>query len=93
MRIEEFSNCLKRRRIGGMTLTFMEEDQLEFNRSQLLDVENRVAIHNEQFKQVEAWLIHDDVIAGMDKGTSARCYAKRGKKSFYASRSQTTIIK
>ena len=44
----------------------------------------KVAIHNEQFKQVEAWLIHDDVIAalGMDKVLECTLLCEKEKNRF-----------
>ena len=68
--IEEFFQLLEKANRWDDLNFYMEEDQLEFpTEGSYWLWKIKVAIHNEQFKQVEAWLIHDDVIAalGMDK--------------------------
>ncbi len=53
---------------------------------------NQVAIHNEQFKQVEAWLIHDDVIAALGMDKNSRVYCCEGKKNLVLLKQSKLIL-
>ena len=83
--IEEFFQLLEKANRWDDLNFYMEEDQLEFpTEASYWLWKIKVAIHNEQFKQVEAWLIHDDVIAalGMDKVLECTLLCEKEKNRF-----------
>ncbi len=68
--IEEFFQLLEKANRWDDLTYYIEEDQLKLpSESSYWMWKIKVAIQNEQFKQVEAWLVHENVIAalGMDK--------------------------
>ena len=64
---------------------YIEEDQLKLpSESSYWMWKMKVAIQNEQFKQVEAWLVHENVIAalGMDKVLECTLLCEKEKNRF-----------
>ena len=64
---------------------YIEEDQLKLpSESSYWMWKIKVAIQNEQFKQVEAWLVHENVIAalGMDKVLECTLLCEKEKNRF-----------
>ena len=83
--IEEFFQLLEKANRWDDLTYYIEEDQLKLpSVSSYWMWKIKVAIHNEQFKQVEAWLIHEDVIAalGMDKVLECTFLCEKEKNRF-----------
>ncbi len=83
--IEAFYQLLEKANRWDDLTYYIEEDQLKLpTEASYWMWKIKVAIHNEQFKQVEAWLIHDDVIAalGMDKVLECTLLCEKEKNRF-----------
>ena len=83
--IEAFYQLLEKANRWDDLTYYIEEDQLKLpTEASYWMWKIKVAIHNEQFKQVEAWLIHDDVIAalGMDKILECTLLCEKEKNRF-----------
>lgn len=83
--IEEFFQLLEKANRWDDLTYYIEEDQLKLpTESSYWMWKIKVAIHNEQFKQVEAWLVHEDVIAalGMDKVLECTLLCEKEKNRF-----------
>ena len=83
--IEEFFQLLEKANRWDDLTYYIEEDQLKLpSESSYWMRKMKVAIHNEQFKQVEAWLMHEDVIAalGMDKVLECTLLCEKEKNRF-----------
>ena len=83
--IEEFFQLLEKANRWDDLNFYMEEDQLEFpTEASYWLWKIKVAIQNEQFKQVEAWLVHENVIAalGMDKVLECTLLCEKEKNRF-----------
>ena len=83
--IEEFFQLLEKANRWDDLTYYIQEDQLKLpSVSSYWMWKIKVAIHNEQFKQVEAWLIHEDVIAalGMDKVLECTFLCEKEKNRF-----------
>lgn len=83
--IEEFFQLLEKANRWDDLTYYIEEDQLKLpTESSYWMWKIKVAIHNEQFKQVETWLVHEDVIAalGMDKVLECTLLCEKEKNRF-----------
>lgn len=83
--IEAFYQLLEKANRWDDLTYYIEEDQLKLpTESSYWMWKIKVAIHNEQFKQVEAWLIHEDVIAalGMEKVLECTLLCEKEKNRF-----------
>ena len=83
--IEEFFQLLEKANRWDDLTYYIEEDQLKLpSESSYWMWKIKVAIHNEQFQQVEAWLVHEDVIAslGMDKVLECTLLCEKEKNRF-----------
>ena len=83
--IEAFYQLLEKANRWDDLTYYIEEDQLKLpTESSYWMWKIKVAIHNEQFKQVEAWLIHENVIAalGMDKVLECTLLCEKEKNRF-----------
>lgn len=83
--IEEFFQLLEKANRWDDLNFYMEEDQLEFpTEASYWLWKIKVAIQNEQFKQVEAWLVHENVVAalGMDKLLECTLLCEKEKNRF-----------
>ena len=83
--IEEFFQLLKKANRWDDLTYYIEEDQLKLpSESSYWMWKIKVAIQNEQFKQVEAWLVHENVIAalGMDKVLECTLLCEKEKNRF-----------
>ena len=83
--IEEFFQLLEKANRWDDLTYYIEEDQLKLpSESSYWMWKIKVAIQNEQFKQVEAWLVHENVIAtlGMDKVLECTLLCEKEKNRF-----------
>lgn len=83
--IEAFYQLLEKANRWDDLTYYIEEDQLKLPTEDSYWMwKIKVAIHNEQFKQVEAWLIHENVIAalGMDKVLECTLLCEKEKNRF-----------
>ena len=83
--IEAFYQLLEKANRWDDLTYYIEEDQLKLpTESSYWMWKIKVAIHNEQFKQVEAWLINENVIAalGMDKVIECTLLCEKEKNRF-----------
>ena len=83
--IEVFYQLLEKANRWDDLTYYIEEDQLKLpTESSYWMWKIKVAIHNEQFKQVEAWLINENVIAalGMDKVIECTLLCEKEKNRF-----------
>ena len=83
--IEEFFQLLEKANRWDDLTYYIEEDQLKLpSESSYWMWKMKVAIQNEQFKQVEAWLVHENVIAalGMDKVLECTLLCEKEKNRF-----------
>ena len=83
--IEVFYQLLEKANRWDDLTYYIEEDQLKLpSESSYWMWKMKVAIHNEQFKQVEAWLINENVIAalGMDKVLECTLLCEKEKNRF-----------
>ena len=83
--IEEFFQLLEKANRWDDLTYYIEEDQLKLpSESSYWMWKIKVAIQNEQFKQVEAWLGHENVIAalGMDKVLECTLLCEKEKNRF-----------
>ena len=83
--IEVFYQLLEKANRWDDLTYYIEEDQLKLPTEDSYWMwKIKVAIHNEQFKQVEAWLIHENVIAalGMDKVLECTLLCEKEKNRF-----------
>ncbi len=83
--IEVFYQLLEKANRWDDLTYYIEEDQLKLpTESSYWMWKIKVAIHNEQFKQVEAWLINENVIAalGMDKVLECTLLCEKEKNRF-----------
>ena len=83
--IEVFYQLLEKANRWDDLTYYIEEDQLKLPTEDSYWMwKIKVAIHNEQFKQVEAWLINENVIAalGMDKVLECTLLCEKEKNRF-----------
>lgn len=83
--IEEFFQLLEKANRWDDLTYYIEEDQLKLpSESSYWMWKIKVAIQNEQFKQVEAWLVHENVVAalGMDKVLECTLLCEKEKNRF-----------
>lgn len=83
--IEEFFQLLEKANRWDDLTYYIEEDQLKLpSESSYCMWKIKVAIQNEQFKQVEAWLVHENVVAalGMDKVLECTLLCEKEKNRF-----------
>ena len=83
--IEEFFQLLEQANRWDDLTYYIEEDQLKLpSESSYWMWKIKVAIQNEQFKQVEAWLVHENVVAalGMDKVLECTLLCEKEKNRF-----------
>ena len=83
--IEEFFQLLEKANRWDDLTYYIEEDQLKLpSESSYWMWKMKVAIHNKQFKQVETWLIHEDVIPalGMEKVLECTLLCEKEKNRF-----------
>lgn len=83
--IEEFFQLLEKANRWDDLTYYIEEDQLKLpSESSYWMWKIKVAIHNEQFKQVEAWLVHEEVMAalGVDKVLECTLLCEKEKNRF-----------
>ena len=83
--IEAFYQLLEKANRWDDLTYYIEEDQLKLPTEDSYWMwKIKVAIHNEQFKQVEAWLINENVIAalGMDKVIECTLLCEKEKNRF-----------
>ena len=83
--IEEFFQLLEKANRWDDLTYYIEEDQLKLpSESSYWMWKIKVAIQNEQFKQVEAWLVHENVIAalGMYKVLECTLLCEKEKNRF-----------
>ena len=83
--IEEFFQLLEKANRWDDLTYYIEEDQLKLpTEASYWMWKIKVAIQNEQFKQVEAWLVHENVIAalGMDKVLECTLLCEKEKNRF-----------
>lgn len=83
--IEAFYQLLEKANRWDDLTYYIEEDQLKLPTEDSYWMwKIKVAIHNEQFKQVEAWLINENVIAalGMDKVLECTLLCEKEKNRF-----------
>ena len=83
--IEAFYQLLEKANRWDDLTYYIEEDQLKLpSESSYWMWKIKVAIQNEQFKQVEAWLVHENVIAalGMDKVLECTLLCEKEKNRF-----------
>ena len=83
--IEEFFQLLEKANRWDELTYYIEEDQLKLpSESSYWMWKIKVAIQNEQFKQVEAWLVHENVVAalGMDKVLECTLLCEKEKNRF-----------
>ena len=83
--IEVFYQLLEKANRWDDLTYYIEEDQLKLPTEDSYWMwKIKVAIHNEQFKQVEAWLINENVIAalGMDKVIECTLLCEKEKNRF-----------
>ena len=83
--IEEFFQLLEKANRWDDLTYYIEEDQLKLpSESSYWMWKIKVAIQNEQFKQVEAWLVRENVIAalGMDKVLECTLLCEKEKNRF-----------
>lgn len=83
--IEEFFQLLEKANRWDDLTYYIEEDQLKLpSESSYWMWKIKVAIQIEQFKQVEAWLVHENVIAalGMDKVLECTLLCEKEKNRF-----------
>ena len=83
--IEEFFQLLEKANRWDDLTYYIEEDQLKLpSESSYWMWKIKVVIQNEQFKQVEAWLVHENVIAalGMDKVLECTLLCEKEKNRF-----------
>lgn len=83
--IEEFFQLLEKANRWDDLTYYIEEEQLKLpSESSYWMWKIKVAIQNEQFKQVEAWLVHENVIAalGMDKVLECTLLCEKEKNRF-----------
>ena len=84
-KIEEFFQLLEKANRWDDLTYYIEEDQLKLpSESSYWMWKIKVAIQNEQFKQVEAWLVHENVVAalGMDKVLECTLLCEKEKNRF-----------
>lgn len=83
--IEAFYQLLEKANRWDDLTYYIEEDQLKLpTEASYWMWKIKVAIQNEQFKQVEAWLVHENVIAalGMDKVLECTLLCEKEKNRF-----------
>ena len=83
--IEVFYQLLEKANRWDDLTYYIEEDQLKLPTEDSYWMwKIKVAIQNEQFKQVEAWLVHENVIAalGMDKVLECTLLCEKEKNRF-----------
>ena len=83
--IEAFYQLLEKANRWDDLTYYIEEDQLKLPTEDSYWMwKIKVAIHNEQFKQVEAWLVHENVVAalGMDKVLECTLLCEKEKNRF-----------
>ena len=83
--IEEFFQLLEKADRWDDLTYYIEEDQLKLpSESSYWMWKIKVAIQNEQFKQVEAWLVNENVVAalGMDKVLECTLLCEKEKNRF-----------
>ena len=83
--IEAFYQLLEKANRWDDLTYYIEEDQLKLpTEASYWMWKIKVAIHNEQFKQVEAWLVHEEVMAtlGMDKVLECTLLCEKEKNRF-----------
>lgn len=83
--IEAFYQLLEKANRWDDLTYYIEEDQLKLpTEASYWMWKIKVAIQNEQFKQVEAWLVHENVIAalGMDKILECTLLCEKEKNRF-----------
>ena len=83
--IEAFYQLLEKANRWDDLTYYIEEDQLKLpSESSYWMWKIKVAIQNEQFKQVEAWLVHENVVAalGMDKVLECTLLCEKEKNRF-----------
>ena len=83
--IEEFFQLLEKANRWDDLTYYIEEDQLKLpSESSYWMWKIKVAIQNEQFKQVEAWLVNENVVAalGMDKVLECTLLCEKEKNRF-----------